>query len=186
MREGEGHSAAGRSIIERLWEQAVLQYDKLTELHDETGGVTAGNLRDWLDNNGKPSADRIVPEWQDLEVGQHVARTAAPGREPGTFTVVALDPNRTLVLRSTYGLFTGRDLDPRSGPGPAAWVDGIWGFHLSNAPGGATRLVARSRSRGRPSLLSRSLNLLLGEPLHFAMQTRQFHNLRRRTAGDVS
>ena len=51
MREGEGHSAAGRSIIERLWEQAVLQYDKLTELHDETGGVTAGNLRDWLDNN---------------------------------------------------------------------------------------------------------------------------------------
>lgn len=155
----------------------------LVQMGGDRGGWYS---RDWLDNNGKPSADRIVPEWQDLEVGQHVARTAAPGREPGTFTVVALDPNRTLVLRSTYGLFTGRDLDPRSGPGPAAWVDGIWGFHLSPAPGGATRLVARSRSRGRPSLLSRSLNLLLGEPLHFAMQTRQFHNLRRRTAGDVS
>ena len=47
----QGHSTAGRSIIERLWEQAVLQYDKLTELHDETGGITAENIRVWFDDN---------------------------------------------------------------------------------------------------------------------------------------
>ncbi len=27
---------------------------------------------DWLDNDGKPSADRIVPEWQSLGVGQQL------------------------------------------------------------------------------------------------------------------
>ena len=150
----------------------------LVQMGGDRGGWYS---RDWLDNNGKPSAERIVPEWQDLEVGQHLARTSAPGREPGVFTVVVSDPNRTLVLRSTYELFTGRDVDPRSGPVRAAWVDGIWGFHLRPVPGGATRLVARTRSRGRPTLASRVLNLLLGEPLHWAMQTRQFRNLRRRT-----
>lgn len=151
----------------------------LVQMGGDRGGWYS---HDWLDNNGKPSAERIVPEWQDLEVGQQLARTSAPGQEPGAFTVAALEPHRTLVLRSTYGLFTGRDVDPRSDPAPMAWVDGIWGFHLRPAPGGATRLVARSRNRGRPSLVSRSLALLLGEPTHFAMQTRQFRNLRRRTA----
>jgi len=151
----------------------------LVQMGGDRGGWYS---RDWLDNNGKPSAERIVPEWQDLEVGQQLARTSAPGQKPGVFTVAALEPHRTLVLRSTYGLFTGRDFDPRSHPAPIAWVDGIWGFHLRPARAGATRLVARSRSRGRPTLVSRWFALLLGEPMHFAMQTRQFRNLRRRTA----
>ncbi|GAB3073124.1 hypothetical protein GCM10027053_43040 [Intrasporangium mesophilum] len=83
--------------------------------------------RDWLDNNGKPSAEQIVPGWQDLEVGQRLSRVAAPGQEPGSFTAVRLEPNRTLVMRSSYGLSTGRDFDPRSGPAPGVWVDGVWG-----------------------------------------------------------
>jgi hypothetical protein len=136
--------------------------------------------RDWLDNNGKPSAGRIVPEWQDLEDGQQLSRTAVPGQEPGSFTVVTVEPNRTLVLRSSYALFTGRDFDPSSGPGPSPWVDGIWGFHLVPTLGGGTRLVARSRNRGGPRVITRPFAVLLGEPMHFAMQTRQFRNLRRR------
>jgi hypothetical protein len=139
---------------------------------------------DWLDNNGKPSADRIVSEWQDLEVGQQRSRASAPGREPGSFTVVTLEPNRNLVLRSTYGLFTGRGFDPRFGPAPTPWVDGIWGFHLRATPGGGTRLVVRSRNRGGPGLITRPFALLLAEPMHFAMQTRQFHNLSRLVAAD--
>jgi hypothetical protein len=33
---------------------------------------------------------------------------------------------------------------------PWAWVEGVWGFHLRPAPGGRTRLVARTRNRSRP------------------------------------
>jgi proline iminopeptidase len=99
--------------------------------------------------------------------------------------VEVLAPNRTLVLRSTYGLFSGRSFEPRSGPAPTPWVDGIWGFHLRPGPGGGTRLVARSRNRSGPRAVARPFGLLLGEPMHFAMQTRQFRNLRQRVAAEV-
>lgn len=58
----------------------------LVQMGGDRGGWYS---RDWLDNNGKPSADRIVPEWQDLHVGQRASRVGAPGQEPGSFTVVA-------------------------------------------------------------------------------------------------
>jgi hypothetical protein len=137
---------------------------------------------DWLDNDAKPSADRIVPEWQSLEEGQHLHR--APKGE-NWFTVVVLEPNRTLVLHSAYGMFSGRSFDPRSGPVPRAYVDGIWGFHLRPAPGGGTRLVVRSRSRSGPRPVAVPFGLLVGEPLHFVMQTRQLHNLRNRVGVEV-
>lgn len=149
----------------------------LAQMGGDRGGWYS---RDWLDNNGRQSADQIVKEWQDLRAGQRLSRAAAPGREPGAFTVVALEPHRTLVLRASYGLFTGRDFDLRSGPVPTPWVDGIWGFHLRPAPGGGTRLLARSRNRGGPHVITRPFAVLVSEPLHFAMQTRQFRNLKRR------
>ena len=122
---------------------------------------------DWLDNNGEPSADRVVPEWQSLEEGQHLY-TAPNG--PSRFVVAVLEANRTLVLRGDY----------------SKSIDGLWGFHLRPTPGGTTRLVVRTRSRGRPRPLTRPFSLLLGEPLHFVMQTRQFHNLRRRVGAENS
>jgi hypothetical protein len=149
----------------------------------QMGGDRAGwYSRDWLDNNGRLSADRIVPEWQHLEEGQELVRASAPGQEPGSFTAVIVEPNRTLVLRSTYGLFTGRDFDPRSGPVPTPWVDAIWGFHLRPIPEDGTRLVARARHRSGPLAIVLPFGWLVGEPAHFAMQTRQFQNLRTRVA----
>jgi hypothetical protein len=146
-------------------------------------GGDRGGWYSWdrLDNNGRPSANRIVPEWQSLKQGQHLARVAAPGNKgPSWFTVEVLEPNRTLVLHSTYGMFSGLSFDPSSSPVPRAYVDGSWGFYLRATPSGGTRLVARSRSQNAPRPVARPLDLLLGEAVHFLMQTRQFHNLRKR------
>lgn len=118
---------------------------------------------DWLDNGGRPSADHIVPEWQRLEEGQHLYK--APDG-PSRVVVVVLETNRTLVLRGDY----------------SKSIDGIWGFHLRPAPGASTRLVVRTRGRGRPRILMQLVGLLWSEPAHFIMQTRQFHNLRARVA----
>jgi hypothetical protein len=79
----------------------------------------------------------------------------------------------------------GRSFDPRAGPIPRAYVDGIWGFHLRAAPGGRTRLVVRTRAQSRPRSLTRPLGLLMFEPVHLFMQTRQFHNLHGRVAAAV-
>jgi hypothetical protein len=146
----------------------------------QMGGNRAGWYSwDWLDNNGQPSANRVVPEWQDLEVGRHLKGPT------NWWTVVVVDPNRTLVLQSSYRLPSGQSFDPQSGPLPRVYADGIWGFHLRPTPGGRTRLVARTRNRGRPRPLTRPFGLLVGEPVHFTMQTRQFHNLRTRVGAEV-
>ncbi|WP_035844201.1 hypothetical protein [Kitasatospora azatica] len=130
-----------------------------------------------LDNGGRPSADRIVPKWQQLEVGQRLDSVPS-GRS--WFTVALLVPGRTLVLRAQLELPSGRPFEARSGAPPRAFVDSLWGFHLAPVPGGHTRLVVRSRSRSRPRPLTRPLDLLFGEPAHLIMQTRQFRTLRAR------
>ena len=82
----------------------------------QMGGDRGGWSRwDLLDNHGRRSADRMVPEWQSMEMGQHLY-TAPDG--PSRFLVVDMDPNRTLVLRGDY----------------TKNIDGIWGFHLGPAP----------------------------------------------------
>jgi len=135
---------------------------------------------DKVDHSGKPSADRIVPQWQHLQQGQRL-NSMAHGRDQ--MTVAVLEPNRTLVLRSIYQVPSFRTVEPRPGPAPRDCVDAIWGFHLRPAPGGRTRLVVRKRGRG-PRAYTWPVNLLY-DPLHFIMQTRQFHNLRARVAAQV-
>jgi hypothetical protein len=136
---------------------------------------------DWLDNKGLPSADRIVPEWQTLEVGQHLKGPT------NWWTVVIVEPDRSLVLRSSYSLSwpVGRSFDPQSDPRPRAFVDGIWGFHLWPAPGAGTRLVVRTRAQSRPRSLTVPLGVLVFEPVHLILQTLQFRNLHSRVTTEV-
>ncbi len=145
----------------------------------QMGGERAGFYSwDRLDHGGKPSADRIVPEWQSLQVGQ---RLNAEPTGQNWMTVAMLEPNRTLVLRENFELPSGHSFDPRSGPKSSVYLDGIWGFYLRPVPGGKTRLVAHTRGRTSRQPFMGPFSMLLGEPLHFVMQTRQFHGLRTRT-----
>jgi hypothetical protein len=94
----------------------------------------------WVDRllfpaNG-PSADRIVPELQDIEVGTFIP-DGPPETECGLY-VVELIPERALVLRSNSHL-------------PMSWreratLDWTWTFVLTPHEGGAqTRYHFRSR-----------------------------------------
>jgi hypothetical protein len=99
----------------------------------------------WVDRlffpDNLPSADRIVPELQHLDVGDFV-----PDGAPDTlcgFVVVGEDPERHLVLRSTSHL-------------PLSWrrrgiagVDWTWAFVLIRQAGG-TRLIFRWRAHTQP------------------------------------
>ena len=93
----------------------------------------------WVDQllfpaNG-PSADRLVPDWQDLAVGDFVP-DGPPGVECG-FIVEELQPDRVLVLRSTSHLpLSWRD---------RATVDWSWAFVLTPTADGRTRYHFRSR-----------------------------------------
>jgi hypothetical protein len=83
---------------------------------------------DRLDNDGIPSARRILPEYQHLEVGDRVPLSRA-----GDAEVRAVEPERSLLL------LVGRD--PRQ-PETFTWA---WGLYPEDAE--QTRLVTRLRWR---------------------------------------
>ncbi len=149
----------------------------------QMGGDRAGWYSfDRLDHWGVPSADRIVAEWQHPEVGDRL-QNAPDGRN--WMTVADVVPNHVLALRTTMAFPSRRSFDP-SGPLPRVYVDGVWTFDVRPAGDGRSRLVARMRGRCHPKPLLRPFLLVVGDPVHFAMQLRQFHNLRRRVSVPVS
>jgi hypothetical protein len=75
------------------------------------------------------SADRIVPEWQDVTVGDTVALAASFGLD-----VALVEHERSLVLRGAMPI----------GQAPAPY-DFTWAFILRVGPEDSTRLLVRER-----------------------------------------
>jgi hypothetical protein len=108
------------------------------------------------------SADRIVPGWQQITVGDEVNLYPQGG-----LIVAQADPGRALVLRG--GIPMGRTPPP---------FDFTWSFVMRSQPGGATRLVVRERYG-----YSRRWAPLLVEPVElvsFVMSQRMLRGIRDR------
>jgi hypothetical protein len=121
---------------------------------------------DWIENLfglGMHSADRVLPEFQDIEVGDSFA--LGPGRPP--MHVEVLVPERSLVFRYDDG----------------SW---IWSFGLYPT-GSGTRLVSRNRIATRgASLPVRIVQTLFMEPGSLVMERRMLLGIKSRaeTLGD--
>jgi len=114
---------------------------------------------------GRGSATRIHPELQGLRVGDRID-TGSVGRLRIGSPVTVLEPERALVI-------------------------GTWAFVLQPLDGGRTRLLVRERDAGwlrlaapRRSGLLRALggavDVVVGEPLHFAMVRGMMLGLKQR------
>lgn len=112
---------------------------------------------DGLDNGGVPSAHRIIPEFQHVEVGDVLPWT--PTADDG-FIVRAVEPERALVLGEETGSMS-------------------WAFVLEPIDETSTRLVARVRAWYK-TLASRLMIELVFHPIHFGMQRRQLLNVKQR------
>ena len=108
-----------------------------------------------------PSAERIIPELQHVEVGDILPWT--PTADDG-FIVRAVEPERALVLGEETGSIS-------------------WTFVLEPIDETSTRLIARARTWYK-TLASR-LMIGLFHPVHFGMQRRQLLNLKRRAEAGV-
>jgi hypothetical protein len=119
------------------------------------------------------SADRIVPELQQLAVGDTVNLAAVGGPK-----VVLLDPGRALVLFETMDLRTGL---PIPSVPPTQWaMDWTWLFMLRPMSDGATRLLIRTHGNYRPHGLLAPIMVLLLEPVHFVMERGMLLGIKRR------
>jgi hypothetical protein len=116
---------------------------------------------DWLDRVfgflDRPSATRILPEFQDLAAGDEIPL----GRGPN-WPVGVLEPRRALVL------------DMRN----LGSIDWVWQFGLYAIDENRTRLVSRSRVRAR-TVWAR-LGTYAIEPAGFMMTRRMLRGLKQR------
>lgn len=130
----------------------------------------------WVDRlffpaNG-PSADRIVPALEHIEVGTFIP-DGPPATRCGLY-VESLEPNRALVLHSTSHL-------------PLSWrrwatADWSWAFALTPLDGGRrTRFHFRSRWVTSPWWLTLGARLLL-VPADFVMSRDMLRGVRSRAA----
>jgi hypothetical protein len=130
----------------------------LVQLGYHRGGLYS---YDWLDRLfgylDRPSATRILPEFQHIAVGDEIPL----GRGPG-WPVAAIEPCRALVLdMRKMGAF-----------------DWVWQFGLYPVDEKRTRLV--SRSRVRPHTISARLLTYAIEPAGFLMTRRMLLGLKQR------
>jgi hypothetical protein len=100
----------------------------------------------WVDRllfpANRPSAQRIVPEWQHLAVGDVILD--GPPDAHCAFVVEALEAGHYLVLHSR------EHLPPGWADRYGAWIDFTWTFMLDDLGDGRTRLHFRSRAQLGP------------------------------------
>jgi len=96
---------------------------------------------DFLDNDGIPSAERILPEYQALEVGDLI-----PLSKTASVRVAELDPPRSMVLVFEVA---------------GAWANATWVWVLSPEGASKTRLITRLRAN--PTGIRSRVFLDLGE-----------------------
>ena len=112
---------------------------------------------DILDNGGKRSADRIIPELQHLAVGD-----VLPARPKGAegFKVLRVEPERVLVLQ-----------------GLAPQFEGTWAFVLEPLGAEQTRLVTRYRAAYPPSAKMAVMEPVLAT-IHAFMERKQLQTIK--------
>lgn len=134
---------------------------------------------DWLENLlglNIHSADRIIPEFQDLKVGDVVPLEPGGTGPP----VAAIEPNRVLVL--------GGRVDSQAGKAyavskPDDYFYSTWVFYLDPIDEKTTRLIVRFRLDWKPSLKNTLAYRFVLEPVHFVMERKMLLGIKQRAEG---
>lgn len=122
---------------------------------------------DFIDNGGHPSAERILPAYQNIHVGS--VFPALPG-VTDVFLVTQCEPEHSLVL--SWRLPSGK-------------YQTSWAFVLEQPQPNQTRLIVRGRVAPgyRPYGLPQWLAIPTGAMAHFIMQRKQLLGIARRAEG---
>lgn len=110
---------------------------------------------DWIDNDGRPSADRIHAELQDLRPGDTIEMM--PGWGP---TVLEVECNSHFVAGGAE--------------------DGTWCLALRRGPGGSSRLVSRWRQAWKPKGAAARFFVTISDPGAFVMERKMLLGIKER------
>jgi hypothetical protein len=117
------------------------------------------------------NADRILPEHQNLKVGDKVHLT--PQEDPA-FYVTAIVPDSILVLRGDIPSAQGK---------PTTW---IWIFRLNPIDESITRLILRSRLDYALSFVNTLMWRVLTDPIAFNLERKMLQGIKARAEAIAS
>lgn len=123
------------------------------------------------------NADRIRPEWQHAQIGDHVRFTEDPRN---VMRIEMLTPLRAMVLLSEAPTEAGRELPPPIADALSPATRASWAFILREQDASTTRLVARIRGHRKPTAGAAVGQYLFWEPAHFLMERRMLKGIQQR------
>jgi hypothetical protein len=132
---------------------------------------------EWLENLvgcDIHNADRIIPEFQHLEVGDGIwlhPKVSIP--------ITAIEPCRALVLHVRTDTQTGSTFE-LTDTMPEKYIDMSWEFFLDEHDEGTTRLISRWRGDYNPSLGNAVIYRVFTEPISFVMDRKMLRGIKRR------
>lgn len=137
----------------------------LVQLGQARGGFYSFTWAENLVGLAITNADRIHPEWQDLDVGDIVRLGTAERFPDAVLEVTAIEPERSLVLRTPTA--------------PPWWV---WAFCIEPVDGQTSRLLVRSRLRLPSNPVIREGVRLVLDPVTAVMTVGMLRGIRARAA----
>ncbi|MBZ0287584.1 MAG: hypothetical protein K8I30_08210 [Anaerolineae bacterium] len=163
-----------RAIPAQIWPWLV-------QLGQERGGLYSYEPLENLIGCQMRNADRIIPEWQHLDIGSTMR--LGPKGYP-LFKVVVVEPERLIV-------FAGADVKseevlPITDPMPETYVNCAWSFYLVPSADGTTRLIAHSRTDFEPpNFFNWLLWRVFIEPINFVMERKTLLGIKVRAEGTL-
>jgi|SRR6185503_17385708 hypothetical protein len=143
----------------------------LVQIGQNKGGFYSYSLLENLAGCDIHNADRIVPEWQSLRVGDVL--WLHPKAPP--LPVLLVEPGRTIVIGGVAEEM-GDDLSNKVRAG-------TWAFVLKELDPRTTRLLVRIRWDRKPGVLDWIYNFGVLEPSHFVMERRMMLGIKQRAEG---
>ena len=143
----------------------------LVQMGQGRGGLYSYERLENLIGCDMDNAEQIIPEFQDLHVGDKVRLTPSDAQ---AFDVAAIDPGKTLILRGDIP-----DLDSI----PTIW---IWIFFLDPIDEKNTRLLLRSRLIYKKNIGNTLLWRVFSDPIAFNMERKMLQGIKARVEGSVS
>lgn len=131
---------------------------------------------DLLDNGGVPSAEKILPEYQKLRVGDMIA--AVPNGSFG-FPVAIVEHNRVLSLAGTLNTQTGKPAQPYD-EDLKAYFSGDQTFFMEPISDNAARLIFRMRTDWNKTRANDLMYRGIVEPISFVMGRKMLQNVKAR------
>lgn len=131
---------------------------------------------DLLDNGGVPSAEKILPEYQKLRVGDMIA--AVPNGSFG-FPVAIVEHNRVLSLAGTLNTQTGKSAQPHD-ENLKAYFSGDQTFFMEPISDNAARLIFRMRTDWNKTRANDLMYRGIVEPISFVMGRKMLQTVKAR------